>query len=447
MSSMNRREFMKTASAAATAASVGSFSINAVGANEKVVLGVMGIHGRGMALAEGFGARKDVELKYLCDVDSNLFKSRVPQVAKVTGKEPQTLMDFRKMCDDPDIDGIVMATPNHWHALGTVLACQAGKDVYVEKPVAHNIWEGRRMVEAARKYNRIVQVGTQNRSAEYCYAAADYVKSGKLGDIHFVRIMNSKGRSVVRDLPDEDTPEGVDYDMWLGPAPLRKFNRNHFHYAWNWFWNYGAGDISNDGIHQIDLARWVIGNPTYPKSVYSTGGIHFFKDAQETPDTQVVNWDFDGMTIVFEQSLWSPYLQKTPIDKRNFDDLPVWPHSGTRVEIYGTKEFMYLGRHGDGWQTFSGDWKPVDMLPGRFTNDEHFANFVDCIRTRNKPNADIEQVHISTNWGHYGNVSYRLGRKLFIDPKTEGFINDDEANNDLTYKRKYREPWVVPEVV
>jgi predicted dehydrogenase len=447
MGSISRRDFLRGATAATVAAGVGTFSINVAGANEKVVLGVMGIRGRGNDLMKGFGKRPDVTIKYLCDIDSNLFADRVADLEKSTRQKPQTVQDFRKMLDDKELDGVVMATPNHWHALGTIWACQAGKDVYVEKPASHNIWEGRKMVEAARKYQRVVQVGTQNRSAPYCMQAAEYIKAGKLGDVHFVRVMNSKLRNTIGNPPDEDKPPaGVDYDMWLGPAPMRKFNKNHFHYAWNWFWLYGSGDIANDGVHQIDLARWAIG-ATYPKSVYSTGGMFFYTDAQETPDTHVVNWDFDGMTVVFEQSLWSPYLRKTPFEKRNDDELPDWPTCGTRIEIYGTKGFMYLGRHGDGWQVFDNEWKPKDLAYGRFTNDEHFANFVDCIRTRNRPNADIEDVHLSTLWGHYGNISYRLGRKLFIDPKTEMFVNDDEANRDLICKRPYREPWVVPEQV
>jgi len=446
MKRITRRTFLRYGAGAAAGVGVGAFSINVAGANEKVVLGIMGIKGRGGFLAENFGKRPDVDVKCLCDVDANLFANRVKELARITGKEPGTLQDFRRMLDDKDIDGVVMATPNHWHALGTVWACQAGKDVFVEKPTSHNVWEGRKMVEAARKYDRIVQVGTQSRSAPYCRAAVERVRSGDFGDIHFARILNSKLRQPIENQPDEPIPERVDYDMWLGPVPLRAFNRNHFHYAWNWFWNYGSGDISNDGIHQIDLARWALG-VTRPKSVYSTGGIHFFNDAQETPDTQVVNWDFDGMTVVFEQSQWSPYLRKTPIPERDSDKLPVWPASGTRIEIYGTKQFMFLGRHGDGWEVFDADWKSIETQPGRFTNDEHFANFIECIRTRNRPNADIEDVNLSTEWVHYGNIAYRLGRKLCIDTESGAFIGDDEANHDLLYKRPYREPWVVPEKV
>ncbi len=252
----------------------------------------------------------------------------------------------------------------------------------------------------------------------YVTAAIEYLKSGKLGEIHLVKVFNSKPRSRIGNPPDQPVPAGVDYDMWLGPAPMRPFNENHFH-AWNWFWTYSGGDLVNDGVHQLDLTRWCTGR-SHPRSVYSTGGLHFFKDAQDTPDTQIVTWDYDGLTMTFEQSLWSPYQQKTPMNLRDRDVLPKWPFNGTRVEIYGSKQWMMLGRHGDGWEVFDGDFKSVAHQFGRQANDEHVANFVDCIRSRKAPNADIEELHYSTLLCHYGNISYRLGRKLTIDPTDRG---------------------------
>ncbi len=299
------------------------------------------------------------------------------------------------------------------------------------------------MVRAARKHERVVQVGTQCRSAPYLQGAIDYIRSGQLGEVHFVRVLNSKPRSSIGKRPNQAVPAGVDYDCWLGPAPSRPFNENHFHYAWHWFWNYSGGDIINDGVHQIDLARWVI-DRAYPKSVYSTGGIHFFKDDQETPDTQVVAWDYDGLTMAFEQTLWAPYQQKTPFNLRDDDELPKWPFSGTRIEIFGSKRWMMLGRHGDGWEVFDGDFRSVAHQYGRQADDRHITNFLDCIRARKRPNADIEQVHLSTLLCHYGNISYRVGRKLFIDPSTEGFVDDAQAN--ALVKRTYRQPYAVPEI-
>ena len=348
------------------------------------------------------------------------------------------------MLDDPEVDAVAIATPDHWHALGTVMACQAGMDVYVEKPTSHSIWEGRKMVEAARHYGRVVQVGTQNRSAEYCHKALDYVRSGALGDIHFVRVLNSKKRDRMDTLPDKAIPRGVDYDMWLGPAPMRPFNENHFHYNWHWFWDYGGGDVVNDGVHQIDLARWMTGK-TLPRTVQSAGGNHVLKDVRETPDTQTVTWEFDGLTMALEQTLWTPYMKKTPFELRDTDSLPNWPFSGTRFEIYGSKQFMFFGRMGGGWQVFDGTGSSVALQPGKFSpaNTAHVANFVECIRSRKRPNADIEDGHYSTLLAHYGNLACRVGRTLRIDPATEGFVDDDEAN--ALVKRAYREPWVIPD--
>lgn len=445
MKPVNRREFLsQTTKTALAVGAASTFSINVLGANERVVIAVAGIHGRGGWLATEFAKRKDVHVKYLADPDSRLFESRSKMVEEASGAAPQCVQDFRRVLDDPDVQGLVSATPNHWHALSTVWACQAGKDVYVEKPTCHNIWEGRKMIEAARKYNRVVMCGMQNRSAEYCFKAIDYINSGKLGEIHFVRVLNSKPRVTVGHREDTDLPQGVDYDLWLGPAPKRPFNENRFHYAWNWFWDFGAGDITNDGCHQVDIARWICGLKC-PKSVYSSGGIQYFKDDQETPDTHTVIWDFDGVTMVYEQTLWTPYMRKMPVEQRDLDVLPQWAFSGTRFEVYGSREFMYFERHGGGWQTFDADGNPSVTQHGNFANAEHMGNFIDCIRTRNRPNGDIEECHLSTSLCHYANASYRVGRKLTIDPTTETFVNDDEANALL--KREGREPYRMPETV
>jgi predicted dehydrogenase len=437
----SRRRHFLFGSLAALAA--GPTARQSVAASDKIVLGFMGVGGRGRALLQGFGKRPDVAVAYLADVDSRLLLERASEAAQLNGRTPKTVQDVRRVLDDKAVDALVIATPDHWHALGTVWACQAGKDVYVEKPTSHSIWESRQMVRAARKFDRIVQVGTQCRSAPYVHEAIDYIRSGQLGEVHYVRVLNSKPRSSIGKRPDRPVPAGVDYDRWLGPAPARPFNENHFHYAWHWFWNYSGGDIINDGVHQIDMARWVI-DRAYPKSVYSTGGIHFFKDDQETPDTQVVNWDYDGLTMVFEQNLWTPYQQKTPFNLRDRDELPRWPFSGTRIEVYGSKRWMMLGRHGDGWEVFDGDFRSVAHQYGRQSNDRHFANFLNCVRSRKRPNADVEQVHLSTLLCHYGNIAYRVGRKLVIDPATEGFVGDAQAN--ALVKRTYREPYAVPEI-
>ncbi|MDX9973505.1 MAG: Gfo/Idh/MocA family oxidoreductase [FCB group bacterium] len=446
MSTIGRREFLKY-STVATAALASGVSLNASGANERIVVGFMGTGGRGSFLADEFARMEDVEIRWLADPDSRRPPACAANIEKLTGKRPQITQDFRKMLEDPEVDAIVGALPDHWHALGTILACQAGKDMYVEKPASHSIWEGRKMVEAARKYNRVVQVGAQNRSNENIVRAIEYSRTPEFGDIHFVRVLNSKERVDIGKKPDGPVPEGVDYDMWLGPAPKREFNENHFHYAWHWFWNYSGGDIINDGIHQIDVARWLI-DRKYPKTVVSGGGINFFKDDQETPDTHTVTWDYDnGLTMCFEQALWAPYMKKTPLEIRDTDGLPNWPFNGTRIEVYGTKQMLFLGRHGDGWQAFNADGVAVAGEPGEFTtsNTKHIRNFLDCIRTRNEPTADIEKLHLSTLLSQYGNIAYRTRRTQHIDAATEGFVDDAEANGLV--KRTYREPWVVPETV
>lgn len=443
---VSRRTFLKGALSTAASAAATRWAKADRGPNNRVVLGVMGIHDRGMDLATELGKRPDVEVRYLADPDSRLFEERARTIEEVNGKRPQTIQDFRRILDDSEVDGIVIATPDHWHALATILSCQAGKDVYVEKPTSHSIWESRKMIEAARKYDRVVQVGTQNRSAEYIAEALERVRSKDFGDVHFIRVMNSKLREPMSPVLDSDTPEGVDYDLWLGPAPLRRFNTNHFHYSWHWFWNYGGGDLANDGVHQIDLARWVAGR-TLPRSITSSGATYTLDDNRDTPDTQVVTWEFDGLHIVLEQTLWTPYMRKTPLELRDTGEAQSWPFNGTRIEIYGTKQYMWLGRMGDGWEICDGDGKTIAHARGQFaaTNTRHAANFVDCIRSRKRPNADIEDGHYSTLMAHYGNIAFRVGRRLAIDPATEGFVGDDEAGRYV--RRDYRAPWVVPESV
>lgn len=442
---MKRRAFLKSSIAGLVLAQ-GAARAQIESANDRIVVAVVGIRDRGMDLAEELARQPNVELRYLADVDTRLFQERVARIESITGKAPQCVQDFRKTLDDPEIDAIATATPDHWHALITLWACQAGKDVYVEKPTSHSVWESRKMVEAARKYKRVVQVGTQNRSADYIYKALDYIQSGGLGDIHFVRVMNSKMREDIGRPADSTVPAGVDYDLWLGPAPGRPFNENHFHYNWHWFWDYGGGDVVNDGVHQIDLARWMTGQ-RLPKAVSSAGGMFYFDDARETPDTQTITWEFEKLTIVLEQTLWTPYMKKIPFELRDQDRLPNWPFAATRVELCGTKNFMYLSRMGGGWQVYDAEGQSIAIQHGRFSpaNTAHIVNFLDCIRTRETPRADIEEGHYSTLLAHYGNIAYRVGRRLHIDPVTEGFLHDDEANTLV--KRTYRAPYIVPDQV
>lgn len=455
LSQLNRRTFLRRSTQAGAGLAVGGLALasarrgRAAGANDKIVLGIIGLRGRGSALGPDFAKRDDCEVAYLADVDSTWFGQRVPAIESAQGRAPKTVQDFRRVLDDKSVDAIVVATPDHWHALATIWGCQAGKDVYVEKPASHSPWEGRKMVEAARKYNRIVQVGLQNRSAPYNHSAKAYIDSGKLGGIHLVKVFNQKGWANVAPQPDSQAPATLDYDMWTGPAPQAAYNAN-FHNGWNHFWRFSGGDIINDGVHQMDLARWLVGKD-YPQTVYSVGGRFAEQGAFETPDTQIAVFEFDKLTFVFELTLNTPYMLKSDTEVRNRPDLyPYWPQNAERIEIYGTEGLMYVGRHGCGWQVYGRPHQRQPVLVaqehGTFPDPEHKQNFCDAIRSRELPSGDIEQGHRSTLLCQLANISYRLGgQKLAIDSQTESCVDNPAANAML--KREYRQPWVVPESV
>jgi predicted dehydrogenase len=454
MSHITRRNFLSSTGKTGIGLTLGAAAIassrqaNAAKSSDRVRLAVVGIHGRGGVHARKFAARSDSEIAYLCDVDETLLPPLASELAHTQSNPPQVTGDFRRALDDKSVDAIIVATPDHWHALASIWGCQAGKDVYVEKPVSHSPWEGRKMVEAARRYDRIVQAGTQNRSAHYNMLAKEYIDSGKLGSIHLVRVYNQKEWPNVPAVADRATPAGLNWDMWTGPAPECRYNEN-YHRSWNHFWRFSGGDIINDGVHQMDLARWLVGK-TYPKSVYATGGRFAEKGAFESPDTQVAVFDFDDMLLTFELTLYTPYMIKSDQALRDSDMFPYWPQNAERIEIFGSKGLMVVGRHGCGWQVFGRpkDRKPVVVQQGNgpFPDDEHFANFIDCLRSRQRPNADIEEGHRSTFMCQLANISYRLGgRKLIVNAATESLVGDDEANKLL--KREYRSPWVVPEKV
>jgi len=442
MKSVNRREFMKGSIGAITtlAAAPGRKSH---AANEKVIIGVMGLGGRGTYLAEKFASRPDAEVAYLCDVDTRRFARARAAVEDVQDRPPKMVQDFRRILDDGRVDALINATPDHWHALGTIMACQAGKDVYVEKPMAHNIWEGRKMVEAARKYKRVVQVGMQSRSAPYMKHAVEYISKGELGDVHVIRVFNMMEHSAMKAGSEQPVPEGFDYDMWCGPAPKLPYNTSR---RWLNQWEYSCGPIAGDAVHQLDLARYLIGDKPYPDTVSHAGSVVALLDGRETPDTQLVTYEYGKFTLLFEAALWTPYMKKTPQSIRDCDQFPDWTFNATKIEVLGTKGFMYVGRHGDGWQVYDADGQLTHSESARQADKEHQDNFIDCIRTRNKPNADVEQGHYSVLLCHLANISYRVGnKKLKFDPKTESFIDVPEANKYI--KRAYRNPWVIPEEV
>ena len=454
MSRLNRREFLDATKKSLPAAAVGltilanAKSARAYAANEKVVLASVGVRGRGNHLAQGFLDRGDCEIAYVCDVDATQFAKADAFAERQGGKKPTCVQDFRKALDDKSVDAIVSATPDHWHALSAVWGCQAEKDVYVEKPATHSCWEGKKMVEAARKYNRVVQIGTQNRSAPYNWAAKKYIEDGHLGEIHMCRVYNQKSWPNRDAVPDSDPPAGLDWDMWNGPAPEHAYNAG-WHRYWNHVWRYSGGDIANDASHQIDLARWLCG-VTYPQSAYSTGGRYTSTGVAETPDSQVAVWQFDRMVMTFELTLYTPYMLKSDPELRENDIFPYWPQNATRIELFGTKGMMVVGRHGGGWQVFDRpkSRQPVvkDQMYGRFPDVDHKENFIQCIHNREKPNADVLEGHLSALLIHYANISYRLGaQKVEIDAATEEIKGNPEAMK--LFKRTYREPYVIPEEV
>ncbi|HYK91255.1 MAG TPA: Gfo/Idh/MocA family oxidoreductase [Acidobacteriota bacterium] len=439
MTTVNRRTFVRNSVGAATA--LATMWGGKAAPSNKIIIGVMGTGGRGTYLATAFARRADAEVAYVCDVDTRRAAKAKAAVAAVQQHVPQAVQDFRRILEDRSVDVLVNATPDHWHALGTILACQAEKDVYVEKPLAHNIGEGRKMITAARKFKRIVQVGTQSRSAAYNRKALDYVRAGALGEIRLVRVFNMLQLNPMTPARDQDPPPELDYEIWCGPAAKLPYNPGR---QWLNFFEYSCGPIPGDAVHQLDLARYLLGDPPAPRSVSHSGGILVLKDGRDTPDTQLAAFDFGSFRWVSEASLWTPYLTKTPMELRDRDRFPDWPFNGTRIELLGTSGFMYVGRHGDGWQAFDEKGILVRSCYGRQGDKEHQDNFLECVRTRKRPNADVETGHQSTLLCHMANIAWRVGdRSLEFDAERETFSNAPEANQYL--KRSYRAPWVMPE--
>ena len=346
---MNRREFLHRSPRAGLAAAAGvtilsrAESVWAAPANERIGLAVVGVRGRGNTLAAAFAQRPDCRVQWLCDVDGSLLPSRSSDLAKLQkGQAPQACSDFRKALDDKSVDAVVIATPDHWHCLAAIWACQAGKDVYVESPLGHNCWEGRKLVEIARKHERIVQTGHESRSAAYAQSAKKYIADGKLGPIHLCRVFDQKGQSNFPVKPDGRPPKGLDWDMWNGPAPQAPYNVN-FHNNWHGWWRYSGGDMAVEGVHPLDLARWLCGLG-HPRSVYGTGGRFDSRGGNETPDTLSAVYEFDKLVMTFELTLYTPYMLKVSPTVRNGEAFPYWPQCGTRIEIYGRDGVMMIGR-------------------------------------------------------------------------------------------------------
>ena len=426
-----RRSFLKTAGKASILAG-GFVNLNsrALGANEKPQLALIGARHQGQYVA-GNAIKDGAEIKTICDIDGEVLQKVGAKIKEAQNREPGTVKDFRRVLDDKEVDGVIIATPDHWHALIMIPACQAGKDVYVEKPLSQTIYEGQLMRDAARKYKRVVQVGTHRRSVEHFRTAAEYVASGKLGKLCAIKAWMCQVRESIGTPADGPAPAQVDYDQWLGPAPERAFNPNRFHYNWRFFWDYGNSELGNQGVHMLDVAMWAIESMRgfencLPTRISNTSGIFWLKDAKEVPDTQVVNYDFGDFMLVWELQSFQNHRPFEGID------------GGTG--FYGTEGTLIVDD--DGWRVHrkGGVQDPVVKPSG----GSHTKNFLDCIKSRQRPNSDVEIGRLSTMLCHLGNISHHLNRDIHFDPKTESFGDDREANARLT--KKYREPYVLPKI-
>lgn len=438
MNRISRRKFLKESSIATalsplvfTAGSPFTRSLRAAepGANDKVRLGLIGSGGMGRGDLDCFFLNPEVDCAVICDVDDAMIAKGLAICQAKRGTKPDTVKDFRRVLDRKDVDVVLIATPDHWHALPAVLACQAGKDVYVEKPLATSIDEGRAMLEASRRHQRVVQMGSQWRSCRHIIEAAEFIHSGKLGRVSLVR-----GWAYLDWLPtigkpaDGAPPAGVDYDMWLGPAPKRAFNPNRFHFNFRWFWDYAGGLMTDWGVHLINMMLMGMG-PEAPKSVFSSGGKFVFDDNSETPDSQVTVYEFPTYTLIWEHKAGL----NNGLNGRSWG-----------VEWNGTEGTIIL--NDEGWELMNerkrakagSEKKPGSGDP----RPAHVRNFLDCVKTRKAPVLNLEIGHHVSTIAHLGNIAYRTGRKLVWDSAKEQVADDPVA--DKLVGTAYREPWKLP---
>ncbi len=443
---MNRRVFLSRTAAATVGFAVRPARARAQRSpNDTINVAIIGLRGdntghptwtargRGLDHYEHLSRLKNVRITHVVDVDERHFKTSVPFAKEKWGGDPKTETDFRRVLDNRDVDAVTIAAPDHWHALMTILACQAGKDVYCEKPISHNIVEGRRMIETARRNNRIVAAGTQRRSGVLLAKAVKFLRDGGLGKIYSGRTVIYRPRDPIGVVADSPVPPGVNYDLWLGPAPARAFNENHFHYHWHFFWEYGTSDLGNTGVHSLDAVRWLLGKQEHPRTAHCVGGLYEAGAAtdQKTPNNQYATYQYaDGTEL--------------HCDLRNWFS---GPPEAQGIYIFGSKGWMkvgddktqvYFGRKNEPGPAMTGD-ENVD------SGQAHFENFIDCVRSRKAEDlrAPLEEGHFSTTLCHLGNISYRVGRSLKFDGATERFVGDEEA--DKLLRREYRKPYSLPD--
>ena len=452
MKTNSRRDFLKKASLGIVAATITPnevgceviaapeiLSDSAKGANDRIRIAVLGVNGRGQNHIDEImkiSKEYNVELAALCDPDMDILQKRAEKVKSKYGKTVAIEQDFRKVYDDKGIDAVALATPNHWHALQTIWACQAGKDVYVEKPATHNIYEGRKMIEAAYKYNRIVQHGVQLRSSVAIREAVEHLKNGLIGRVYMSRGVVYRWRPDIGNKGISQKPAGLDYDLWCGPAPMVPFTKNLVHYNWHWHWNYGNGDVGNQGIHETDLCMWGLGLDHLPERITSMGGKFLWDDCKEVPEiqTSIYHYPKEKKIIQFEVRNWCTNLEDG---------------AGVGNIFYGDKGYMVIKGY-DTYETYLGEKR--EKGPNRSEGGEltrHFQNWVDAMRARDMSiqNGPVQTGHLSSSLAHLGNISFRVGKQLQFDPVAERFIGDSENEANAMLSRDYRAPYVLPEIV
>jgi len=450
---MQRRQFIQHAAGTALASAAAFSAGRILGANDRINVALIGCGGRGRSDAELLSHIPGVQITAVCDV----YERQASAAKAWAGAECQSCSDFRKLLERKEVDAVLVATPDHWHAGVTVLACQAGKDVYVEKPLGHTIREGRKMVEAARRYNRVVQTGTQHRSAPHIQQAAEIVRSGQIGPVHFVRVWNYLNMSPdgIGQAADSTPPAGLDWDFYLGPAPQVPFNKNRFLVTYRWFWDYAGGMATDYGTHRLDSVHQIMGVDA-PRSAVAAGGRYELKDGAETPDALQITYEYPSFILSYEASMMNDHGcgGRTPGKKyyltRTSDDRP---HG---MAFYGTKGSLFVDRVG--FQVYpepKGESGPGAVTSARGGNEGfrcervevagadgtglHLKNFIDCVRSRQKPVADVETGHRSTTVPHLGNIAFRTGHKIHWDAEREEILGDAGATALLD--REARKPW------
>lgn len=431
-----RRDFLRAVGAAAAAVTTTSARVRGANAMERITVGVIGPGGMGSNHLSLLSARKDVRVKYVCDVDKNRLNKAAEKVLDNSGNPAEAVGDMRRVFDDKDVDAVFIATPDHWHAPAAILALDAGKHVYVEKPCCHNILEGRLMSQAVHHSGKFLQVGTQSRSTDVVREAMQRLHEGEIGEINVAKAWNSQLRRSIGKTQPSEPPEELDFDAWLGPAPKVPYRSNMLHAIWRWWYDYGCGDIGNDGVHDIDVALWGLDVKTHPTSAACMGGKSFFNDDQQFPDTQYAVFEYPApgapvgrkKQLIFEQRIWSPYVQEGYENGAAF---------------YGTKGILIIG-HSVGWKLYGPRMELLAERKGSTDLPAHHQNFFDCIRGDQKQlNADVGAGHRAATIVHLANIAARVGSLLRFDPETEQITNDAEAAKMTS--RQYRAGhWAVP---